>query len=156
MERGLYDSLRVAEWFVANTDRESGASITHLKLQKLMYYAQAWTKVLLGKKLFDSRIEAWMHGPVVTEVYHRYKSHSYHELPIPDEAPDLDTNVEFVLSEILRVYGKYDAKYLEELTHQEDPWIEARNGLPLEARCENEIPLEKMEEFYRKMNEENS
>lgn len=151
----MYPALEVANWFICNVDRESGASITHLKLQKLLYYAQAWTKVLLNKQLFFERIEAWTHGPVIIDVYHKFKEHSWHELPLPDDCPEFDDETEEVLNEVLRVYGKFDAKYLEELTHQEEPWLNARGDLPLEARCETEITIETMETFYRAMYQSN-
>ena len=49
----------VANWFTCNIDREVGDSITHLKLQKLIYYAQAWSLALKGKTLFEEEIQAW-------------------------------------------------------------------------------------------------
>ena len=55
----------------------------------------------------------------------------------------------------MRVYGKYEASYLEELTHQEEPWKITRGNLPLEARCTDEIDRGIMLNFYRKMYESN-
>ena len=55
----------------------------------------------------------------------------------------------------MRVYGKYEASYLEELTHQEETWKITRGNLPLEARCTDEIDRGIMLNFYRKMYESN-
>jgi len=147
----MYDATDVSKWFLANIDRESGESITHLKLQKLLYYAQAWNLVLQDKPMFSNRIEAWMHGPVVPDVYSQYSANGYNAIDAPVSSPVFDDNTEHVLREIMRVYGKYDAKYLEELTHNEEPWLKTRGNLPLEARCNDEIPLELMKDFYTRM-----
>jgi uncharacterized phage-associated protein len=49
--------------------------MSNLKLQKLMYYAQGFSLVLFNKPLFPERIEAWIHGPVIPAVYHKYKGY---------------------------------------------------------------------------------
>jgi uncharacterized phage-associated protein len=148
----MYDAKEIAKWFLGNIDREAGESITHLKLQKLLYYAQAWTLVLIGPPLFRNPIQAWTHGPVVPDVYYEYNDKGWATIEQPDDAtPRLDEKSEHVLKEILRVYGKFDAKYLEGLTHQELPWKETRGDLPLEAKCTKEISLETMRDFYTDM-----
>lgn len=141
----------VAEWFLCTVDREAGDNITHLKLQKLLYYAQAWSLVLLNEPMFPEEIQAWTHGPVVPIVYNIYSKYPYNNLPIPDECPEIEEKYIEVLEEVMKTYGIYEAKYLEQLTHSEQPWIEARGNLPLEAKCENPISLETMKEFYSKM-----
>ena len=151
--KGEYSAKDIAKWFLCAVDRDSGDSITHLKLQKLLYYAQAWSLVLLGKPMFYEKIQAWTHGPVVPEVYDEYSKYHYSEIPQPDECPNLSKETEDVLEQVMQIYGIYEAKYLERLTHQEKPWKEARGALPLEARCENTISLETMKNFYTEMQE---
>ncbi len=70
----------VANWFLCNIDREAGDSITHLKLQKLLYYAQAWSLVLKGKSLFEEDFEAWAHGPVLPSIFEQYKNMGFQAL----------------------------------------------------------------------------
>ncbi len=48
---------------------EKCGPMTAMKLQKLVYYSQAWHLVWTEKPLFDNRIEAWANGPVVWELY---------------------------------------------------------------------------------------
>lgn len=146
-----YSAKEIAKWFLFTVDRESGDSITHLKLQKLLYYAQAWSLVLLKKPMFKEEIQAWMHGPVVPEVYEEYSKYGYKEIPQPNECPNITREFEEVLEDVVETYGIYQAKYLEALTHSERPWIEARGELPLEARCERPISLKTMEEYYTLM-----
>ena len=151
----MYSALDIAKWFLCAVDREAGDSITHLKLQKLLYYAQAWSLVLEENPIFYEEIQAWMHGPVVSEVYDVYSIYGYKEIPKPDDYPNIDRNYEEVLEEVMKTYGIYQAKYLEQLTHSEKPWLEARGDLPLEARCDTPISLETMKKFYKEMQENN-
>jgi uncharacterized phage-associated protein len=58
----------VADYYLVRLDPTAGDSISNLKLQKLCYYAQAWSLALRGKPLFPERIEAWAQGPVVPEL----------------------------------------------------------------------------------------
>lgn len=147
----LLSPFDVANWFLCNMDREAGDSITHLKLQKLIYYSQAWALVLNGKPLFEEDFEAWTHGPVIPEVYEQYKDFGFNALPACDCKNEVTKQQEYVLLEVKRVYGEKSAKYLEDLTHHEAPWIHARGNLPLEARCNNIISKDAMHAFYSEL-----
>lgn len=150
-----YKATDIANWFLCHIDRDAGDSITHLKLQKLLYYAQAWCMVLSGKSLFEDDFEAWSHGPVLPNIYNGYKRYGFEALPSCECGNNIQEDVEGILAEVQRVYGEKSAKYLGELTHHEAPWIEARNGLPLEVRCSNIISKENMRRFYSEMLQEN-
>jgi uncharacterized phage-associated protein len=149
-----YEPNDIANWFLSHIDRDAGDSITHLKLQKLLYYAQAWSMVLCNKSLFEEDFEAWSHGPVLPDIYQQYKHFGFEALPNSDWPNTIAPNAERMLEDVQKVYGEKSARYLEELTHQEMPWIEARNGLPLEVRCSNIISKESMFRFYSRMLEE--
>lgn len=142
------NSFDVANWFICNIDREAGDSITHLKLQKLVYYAEAWNLALNKESLFGEDFEAWAHGPVIPGLYHVYKEYGFEALPMCDCEDNIDSETEKILLEVKRVYGELSAKKLETLTHSEKPWQEARNGIPPEASCTNIISKTTMEEFY--------
>jgi uncharacterized phage-associated protein len=143
-----YTASDVAKWFVASLDREAGDSITPLKLQKIIYYAQAWALVLLKRPLFDEDFQAWAHGPVVENVYNEYKQHGWNAIPAPAETPEFEEDVEDLLSEVWESYGDFSAKHLERLTHQEAPWKDARGDLPMEARSNSVISKQAMQEYY--------
>lgn len=114
------------------------------KLQKLVYYAYAWVLALMNEsendldiKLFDSRIEAWIHGPLLPELYHKYKGES--TIPQKSSVPCFEEDIEDIMEQVWDVYGIYTGNQLESITHKESPWIEARgNCSPVEA-CTNEI-----------------
>jgi uncharacterized phage-associated protein len=153
----IYESYNIrpesiAEWFIANVDRESGDSITPLKLQKLVYYAQSWSLVLNDKLLFNNYFEAWAHGPVLPAVYHLYKENGYNSLNVnPDYDYTIPKEVEEVLNEVNRVYGRLSAKVLEDLTHSETPWTQARGGCAPEVRCNTTLDYTVIKDFYLSM-----
>jgi uncharacterized phage-associated protein len=139
---------RVADWFLANVDRASGDSITHLKLQKLVYYAQAWSLANFNKPLFAEDFQAWAHGPVAPSIWTRYKGVQAESLPPAGAPPNLTREQDAVLPEVLKIYGCYEAKFLENMTHNEDPWKTARGDLPRLARCTSIIPKRVMRDYY--------
>ncbi|HDW8004502.1 TPA: SocA family protein [Bacillus cereus] len=147
----------VAQYFLSRSTPNTDYSITHLKLQKLVYYAQAWHLALKeGKPLFEDRIEAWVHGPVCPEIYPVYKEYGYFEIP-PAECPQEFNSTENkekreVLEMVWNNYGKYDGKFLEALTHQELPWIEAREGYEEHESGSKEISEKAMENYYKNLN----
>jgi len=142
-------ALDVGKYFIhlANQDKKV---ITNKKLQKLVYYSQAWSLVLNDKKLFKDHIEAWVHGPAVRSLYVQYKNFGFN--PIVEEVDmssvKLSKGDKELLDEIWKVYGKLDAGYLEMLTHYEKPWQDARNGLQSYENSENEITPKAMKSFY--------
>lgn len=151
-----YTASQVAKWLLSAIDRDSGDSITPLKLQKLIYYAQAWSLALpeRARPLFDEDMQAWAHGPVVESVFHEYKHAGWDALPAPDEVPEIADDDAAHLSEILSVFGEFSAKHLERMTHAEDPWLEARGDLPPEARSNAVISKDRMTHYYRGLYEQ--
>lgn len=141
----------VANFFLAFAD-DKGEPITNLKLQKLVYYAQAWFLANYGKPLFEGDFQAWVHGPVLPELYHAYKERGAAPIPSPMDLEKVEAqlNPEVIdfLKEVARVYMPSGAYELELMTHQEDPWIEARDGVEADAKCTTVISLQSMQEYY--------
>ncbi|MFW1678599.1 Panacea domain-containing protein [Pontibacter sp. JAM-7] len=147
----------VADYFIAKADVESGDNITHLKLQKLLYYTQGWHLAIHGRTLFSSTFEAWAHGPVSPEIYARFKSYGWDPIPTSEIVTDFSKvssgDSEF-LDEVWEVYGQFSAKKLEMMTHQESPWLEAREGLSVEARSSKPISQRTMDTYFKSLMEE--
>jgi len=143
-------AVSTANWFLARIDRDCGESITHLKLQKLIYYAQAWHLAVFKNPIFEEDLEAWAHGPVAPSVWKTYRDQRWEALPPPPRVPSLPEKTESLLEEVFSLYGSARAKQLESLTHSELPWIEARGDLPPEASCKNIISKKTMAEYYGK------
>jgi len=146
----IYKALDVANWFIDQFDKESGDVVTHLKLQKLLYYSECWCQLLLYRELFSENIEAWAHGPVVREVFNEFKSSGWEPLNVSRKSVDFDEDVVDVLEQVLEAYGNVSAKTLEQMTHQDQPWKEARGSLSPEARCSNIMSKENMRKYFMK------
>lgn len=150
------DARMVAQYFLSLSTPNTDRSITHLKLQKLAYYAQAWHLALNGidEPLFKDKIEAWVHGPVCPALYSEFKGAGRFEIQ-PEKFPEELNKSENkkkkeTLDMVWQNYGGYDGKFLEALTHQELPWIEAREGYKEDESADVEISHASMEKFYKK------
>lgn len=137
-------ALKTAEYILDYCGYNFIMNCSNKKLQKLLYYVQAWTLAYTGKRYFNDDIEAWLHGPVVPDVYHKYKEFGFDRIEIGER--DFDDKIfteNNLLNSILKHYCEYDADYLEMRTHIEAPWKEARkNG----ARI---ITPKSMREYYK-------
>ena len=145
-----YTALDIARWFINATDRESGDDMTHLKLQKLLYYAQGWALALLGDPLFDEEMQAWAHGPVAPSVWEEYREFGYDLLPPSRVRKKIDDKTTRLLESVNDNYGIFTAKRLEKMTHEEPPWKEARGKLAPEERSNARISKNTMKEFFSK------
>jgi len=137
--------------YIVRKFQESGDPVTNLKLQKLLYYVQGWHLGLFGTPAFEGRFEAWVHGPVVRDVYTRFRDCRWN--PIANDVPDvaLERRLKDHIDEVLDVYGSDSAWSLERRSHAEDPWIEARGGIAPDEECRNEIPNDAMMAFFGAM-----
>ena len=139
---------QVAEYMIGFLS-EHGDPVTNLKLQKLLYYSQGWYLALYGVPLFEEGIEAWVHGPVVPAVYGYYKPCTWKAIPPPSAVPALQERPEALVKEVIEVYGGMSAYDLERLTHQEDPWLKARRGIPIDEASHAVISHDDMKSFFR-------
>lgn len=134
---------------------EDGRPLNLLKLQKLAYYTQAWHFAIYGQPIAPARFQAWVHGPVSRELYDRFRSNLLFEaVTIENIRPGfnpnrLDPNAREFIDAVLEEYGKFSGSQLEDLTHSEAPWIQARGGRSPIERCENELDETLMGSFYR-------
>lgn len=135
--------------FLIRFSQDHGDPISNLKLQKLLYYAQAWHLALHNKPLFDETIEAWVHGPAVRSVYRDFKPYSWNPITERPDKPDLPKHVKRHLDEVMEVYGGLSAFDLERMTHSEHPWRKARGNTPKDESSSAVIKHSDMKEFYR-------
>lgn len=143
-------AIDIANYFIYLSNKEN-KPITNKKLQKLVFYAQAWSLVLNNKKLFNETIEAWVHGPAIRILYGKYKEFGFN--PIQEEINDdviscISRETKKFLNDVWRVYGNLDPEYLEMLTHSERPWQKAREGLQSCESSTNEITPKEMKKYY--------
>lgn len=124
------------------------APVSTWKLQKLVYYSQAWQLAWEDKPLFDEQIQAWANGPVVYELFDKHRGQfSVSQWPWGDSA-NLTKDERDTIDAVLKGYGGMDGRQLSHLTHAEDPWREARAGLDPTDRSNTAISFATMQAFY--------
>ena len=120
-----------------------------MKLHKLAYYAQAWSLVWDDKPLFSERIEAWANGPVCPDLYSAHKGRfDVGPGEIGGDAAAMDSEQEDTVQAIVDYYGDKSSHWLSQLAHAEQPWRQAREGLPASERGKAEITHAEMAEYY--------
>ncbi|MCY7283652.1 MAG: DUF4065 domain-containing protein [Cyanobacteria bacterium CAN_BIN43] len=140
----------IANYFIKLAN-ETGSFISNSKLQKLVYYSQAWHLALYAEPLFSEDFEAWVHGPVIPALYQKYKSFGWQPIlddPNPELDPELAEKTQTFLNEIVEQYFSCDAYELEQMTHAEAPWNRARGGLRPDQLSSAVIEKEWMKEYY--------
>jgi len=142
--------------YVITRLRTGGVFINLLKLHKLLYYVQAWSLAYDERRMFDEEFQAWVHGPVSRKVFDRFKEGKslYSQITEADVRPEfslgvIGDEVSRKIESVLDLYGGFTGDQLEQLTHEELPWIEARGDLSPTARSETVISDDTMGRYYR-------
>lgn len=148
-------SWDLADYLLAES-RERGEVLTPLKLQKLLFYADAWYMALYGQEATSEKFQAWVHGPVALSQYHRFKDYRWRPITEEVDKPKLEQGMARHLDEITDVFGSQTATALEIMTHQEKPWVAARAGIPDDQACNNYIDKELTREFYANFAQQDS
>lgn len=134
---------------VATYILENQGEMSAMKLQKLVYYSQAWSLVWDERPMFEERIEAWANGPVCPDLYAKHRGQFIVNAgTFGGNIEALDATARETVDRVLDFYGGRSAQWLSELTHSESPWADARDGVPLGDRCSNPITHAAMAEYY--------
>lgn len=162
--------------YIGITMLMQGLTVSPLKLQKILYYEQAWHMVGFGREnqLFSCAPQAWVNGPVYPEIFHIYKNMvpgmcdhlkmehfvSADENPVDKERTLLKkmglSKDEIDLTErVIMLYGSRTQNQLIMLTHSEKPWSEKREGLMPYDYSEEEISLDTMHDYYKERYDRN-
>lgn len=145
----------VADYFIALAN-ETGDFISNLKLQKLVYYAEAWHLANYDDSLIKEEFQAWVHGPAIPALYGEYKNFGWQPI-IRTELVEgtfdglkskFSQRSNLLLKAVVDSYFPLTAFELEKMTHNELPWIEARQGLPDDAPSNNIISKVSMKAYY--------
>lgn len=129
--------------------RKQGPMST-MKLQKLVYYCQAWSLAWDGYPLFDEEFEAWANGPVCTELFDKCNGSFLVDGSMFEDTSTYQFTVDQkeTMNKVLKYYGKRKLHWLRKLIHEEDPWKMARTGYPSGASCNVVISKESMLQYY--------
>lgn len=146
-----YSVWTAVDYIMSKAAERGIADITNLKLQKLLYFAQGFVLASREQPLFEERIEAWTYGPVVPEVYRRFKAwgSSVLEGGYCTGKPEIEKSVQERINDMLDRVGGLSANRLLAITHREDsPWYNTwRNG---KGRCDV-IPISDIREYFIEM-----
>ena len=149
---GRAKAFDVAKYYIQLAQGEDEPDqLSHLRLQKLLYYAQGWHLALRKKSLFDEKIEAWAHGPVIPLVYPSFANDGSDLIPTNhydlDEDALTDKECEFIQS-VWNAYKPFSAIKLREMTHNEAPWKDAHENCELGEKCRSEITKSAMKKYF--------
>ena len=147
-------AIDVAKFLLELAEREDEPDrLSHLRLQKLLYYTQGWSLALRDKALFRDRIEAWAHGPVVKKLYPHFASYGNGTIPSPDFkfSDGLDAEEKELVEAVWDAYKKFSATSLREMSHTEKPWKDTRGTLKPADKCEEEITQAAMKKFFKSL-----
>jgi uncharacterized phage-associated protein len=132
---------------------EKKGRMTAMKLQKLVYYSQAWSLAWDDAPLFEEDIQAWANGPVVPALFEVHRG-KYYVDEWPEGNPNNLSATEIeTIDAVLDYYGQKSSRWLSDLTHNEIPWIEARKGLSPNDRGSRVITHDSMGWYYQSLNE---
>ncbi len=141
----------VAEYFISLANNEK-ININNLKLQKLVYYAQAWHLGICDRPLFPEDFEAWVHSPVIPELYKKYQKHGWHNIKPNQEKDlaklDLPNDILEFLAEVSQEYLYCDDSELETMIRIESPWNQARANLATDEPSHEIIRKEWIREYF--------
>lgn len=146
-----YTAEIIANWFIWRNkiaEKDGADPITLMKLLKLMYYAESASLAINHISLFPDSIEAWTHGPVIPSIWKFYHDNPYRLTITEDEVEklsDIEPADTQVLKDVFETFGQYSAWGLRNLTHQEEPWLEAVNGGMAQSQ---RISRDTMEKFF--------
>jgi uncharacterized phage-associated protein len=141
----MISARNVSDFFLTLCEPEAGDTISNLKMQKLLYYAQGFHLAFYNEPLFPEKIKAWQYGPVVVEIYNEYQEYSDGPIPAPRRINTkvFDAEKKDFLTEIYQVYGQYSALRLMQLTHNEAPWNTTKIG--------EEITHDKLASYFKSL-----
>lgn len=152
----MLDINKICDYIIFRLRAEGNGDLSHLKLQKLLYYVQAWYLAFENKPLFDGKFQAWIHGPVNRKIYNRFKDTKYiystintSDIIEKDIVDKLEPSVKEHIDIVLEVYAGFSDTTLELKTHCEQPWIDARSGFQSFERCEVELLEDTMRDYYK-------
>lgn len=133
---------------------EQLGEVTPLALQKILYFIQGLYFSEYGVPLFNDNCQAWVHGPVYTEIYDMFRCFRYDPIDDPrfellkGKANDLNKKEREVIDLVVNTFGMYGGKFLERITHKEDPWSDAREGYLENEPSQEEISKEAIKEYF--------
>ncbi|AGL20022.1 Panacea domain-containing protein [Actinoplanes sp. N902-109] len=121
-----------------------------MRLQKLVYYSQSWHLALLDEPLFRDTIQAWRDGPVTPTLWEQHRGGRMVGRWSAGDVTRLPETSAKIVELVCHVYGSLSGDDLSELTHSEEPWRKAREGVADDQPSKAVISTDAMKQFYRR------
>lgn len=136
----LYSPAYVGNAFIYRAS-QGKRRLTHLQLQKLVFFFHGWSLAIHGQSSVNERPEAWPYGPAFDSLYHQLKQHGGERveymlmmcrqtgerktlIPSPEETGFWD-----FLNQVWHAYGRFSPGQLSDLAREKDgPWQVARDS----------------------------
>ena len=150
--------------YIGITMLMKGVTVSPLKLQKILYYEQAWYMVCFGREntLFENAPEAWVNGKVPGMCEHlRYEDFDTDEEKAQKRAIELKESMQLnkeeidLTEQVIMLYGTKTQNQLILLTLSEKPWSEKREGLMPYEYSNELISLDTMYNYYKERYDRN-
>lgn len=163
----VYPASAVANFLIKKSLLKPENAMTHLRLQKLLYYAQGWFLANYSRPLFQDNIEAWRYGPVVYSIYKKFRGSS--DTPIQETIkspyflngqyqwgePEIDPSDEVALgflNSFWDAFSNFDAWTLANATHLEGtPWYDVSKVYNFEPPRNTDIPIDMIENHFKNL-----
>jgi len=151
-QQGEPKSVVVARYLLQLAAQEPESEpLTHMRLQKLLYYVQGWSLVATDRRIFDDPIEAWVHGPVVARTYRFFADYQNDAIEGREARDDgtLSDDEKALIASVWNHYKQFSATALRTMTHREPPWCEARTGLDPDEPSRAVLTLDQIKKYFR-------
>jgi len=152
----MYNINDVCDFVILRAKSDEDIPLNNLKLQKLLYYIQAWHLAFYDEPFFNGKFQAWVHGPVNREIYNRFRDTKYlyseitkRDVINPNCSDLIDVEDRNHINNVLDTYLQFSGVQLESWTHNEPPWLFARKGYSSVHSCEVELDEDIMKKYFK-------
>lgn len=138
----IYSALDISKYIISYLSQRN-IHVTNLKLQKLLYFIQAYSFKIKNCMMFSEDIEAWQYGPVIPRVYHEYKWAGGARILLNEDctcAIKDETDIQ-IINEVLDNLGNIDSRTLVDITHNYETWKDAINNSYYRTIEKNKIKM---------------
>lgn len=138
-----YNVLDISK-FIINYSNRKNYNIQMLKLQKLLYFVQAYFICNTKKKCFKEKIEAWEFGPVIPEVFEEYKQFGNADIPANSfDEKEISKTHRKMIKDVIKEFKDHSITQVTKITQNQTPWQKA-----YKPNEKNEITPESIKEFF--------
>jgi len=124
----------VAQQIIIQYKKLTGENIDEMKLHKLLYFCQRETYAILGRPLFNEKMQGWKYGPVspIVRSYFTPEGMNCKTRQVSNEAA-------YIINNIVHQYAPIAAWRLSQISHEEKSWLKSREGLAKDEPGDREL-----------------